>query len=119
MAMRIRLKRIYDPAEADDGYRVLVDRLWPRGVAKADARLDAWHRTLAPSKALRQWFGHDQERWPAFRRAYEQELADADPDLLAELRRHARDEGLTLLYAARDTACNNAVVLKHILEQTP
>lgn len=117
--MRIRLKRIYDPAAADDGYRVLVDRLWPRGVAKADAGLDAWHRTLAPSKELRRWFGHDRERWPDFRIAYERELADADPDLLAELRRHAGREGLTLLYAARDTACNNAVVLKQVLEQTP
>ncbi|KEZ76260.1 DUF488 domain-containing protein [Salinisphaera hydrothermalis] len=117
--MGIRLKRIYDPAEADDGYRVLVDRLWPRGVAKADARLDAWHRALAPSKALREWFGHDRERWPDFRSAYARELADSDPGLLAELREHAGHEGLTLLYAARDTECNNAVVLKQVLEQTP
>ena len=116
--MRIRLKRIYDSAEADDGQRVLVDRLWPRGVAKVDARIDAWHRTLAPSNELRRWFGHDPERWPPFRGAYEHELADADPDLLAELRQHARNEGLTLLYAARDLERNNAVVLKHVLEQT-
>ena len=114
--MRIDLKRIYDDAADDDGYRVLVDRMWPRGVAKRDAKLDAWPKELAPSDDLRRWFGHDRERWQAFRKAYRAELDDADPDVIDDLRQHAGDEGVTLLFAARDTECNNAVVLAEYLE---
>ncbi|GAB3673963.1 DUF488 domain-containing protein [Salinisphaera aquimarina] len=116
--MGIRLKRIYDAAADDDGYRVLVDRIWPRGVAKADAALDEWRKELAPSRALRQWFGHDRERWEEFASAYRAELNQAGADLIAQLRDRAADPGLTLLFAARDTECNNAVVLKRYLEDS-
>lgn len=114
--MSIRLKRIYNEAADDDGYRVLIDGMWPRGVAKRDAQLDAWHKALAPSNELRRWFGHDPERWSEFRKAYEKELDDCDPAIFEELRNHADDEGLTLLFAAKDTEYNNAVALKHYLE---
>jgi len=114
--MHIQLKRIYDEAAQSDGYRVLVDGMWPRGIAKQDAKLDEWYKTLAPSKELRQWFGHDRERWQAFRKAYRSELAKADTDALDELRKIARQKQLTLLFAAKDVECNNAVVLKEYLE---
>ena len=114
--MRIQLKRIYEPAAERDGYRVLVDRIWPRGVAKLDAALDEWHKSLAPSKELRQWFGHDRDRWGQFCESYGSELDQCDPDILGGLREHARNEGLTLVFAARDTEYNNAVVLKAYLE---
>lgn len=114
--MNIELKRIYDPVSKDDGYRVLIDRIWPRGVSKSAASLDAWVKELAPSTELRRWFGHDRERWQEFAESYERELADCDPELFRNLREHADDEGLTLLFAARDTKCNNAVVLKRYLE---
>lgn len=116
--MTIRLKRMYDPAADDDGHRVLVDGMWPRGVAKRDARLDDWCKDLAPSKALRQWFGHDRERWRGFHNDYLSELAQADDDTLDRLLKYATsDAGLTLLFAAKDTECNNAVVLKEYLEK--
>lgn len=115
--MRIRLKRIYEAAADDDGYRVLVDRIWPRGVAKRDAVLDDWCKDLAPSAELRKWFAHDRERWDEFRDAYRDELDRCDPGTLAHLRARAEDDvGLTLLFAAKDTECNNAVVLKACLE---
>lgn len=114
--MRIALKRIQEPVAAEDGYRVLVDRVWPRGIAKRDARLDDWRRDLAPSTELRKWFAHDRSRWPEFQRRYWAELELADPDVIADLRRKASDKGLTLLFAARDTECNNAAVLKQYLE---
>ncbi|HET7314616.1 DUF488 domain-containing protein [Salinisphaera sp.] len=118
--MRIRVKRIYEDAADDDGYRALVDGMWPRGVAKRDARLDAWPKSLAPSKELRRWFGHDRERWEGFHDAYWRELDAADQDIqeiLDDLQSHAGDEGLTLIFAAKDTECNNAVVLKRYLER--
>lgn len=114
--MKIQLKRIYDDAAQNDGYRVLVDGMWPRGIAKRDARIDEWYKTLAPSKALRQWFGHDRERWQAFRKAYREELAEADTAALDELREIARQKTLTLLFAAKDTECNHAVVLRDYLQ---
>lgn len=114
--MKIQLKRIYDDTAQNDGYRVLVDGMWPRGIAKRDARIDEWYKTLAPSKELRQWFGHDRERWQAFRKAYRAELAEADTVALDELREIARQQQLTLLFAARDVECNHAVVLKAYLE---
>ena len=114
--MKIQLKRIYDDTAQNDGYRVLVDGMWPRGIAKRDARIDEWYKTLAPSKELRQWFGHNRERWQAFRKAYLAELAEADTVALDELREIARQQQLTLLFAARDVECNHAVVLKAYLE---
>ena len=112
--MDVRLKRAYEPAGAADGYRVLVDRLWPRGVSKEKAQLDEWARELAPSSELRTWFGHDPARFDEFRRRYLEELA-AHGDKLAELRERASEGTLTLVYAARDSEHNDAVVLADVL----
>jgi uncharacterized protein YeaO (DUF488 family) len=112
----VRLKRAYDPAEPGDGYRVLVDRLWPRGVSKERARLDEWVRELAPSTELHTWFGHDPERFAEFERRYRAELA-AHGEKLEELRRRAREGTLTLVYAARDEEHNDAVVLADLLRE--
>lgn len=112
----VRLKRAYDPAEPGDGYRVLVDRLWPRGVSKERARLDEWARELAPSTGLRTWFGHDPERFAEFEQRYRAELA-AQSEKLDELRHRARQGALTLVYAARDEEHNDAVVLAEVLRE--
>jgi uncharacterized protein YeaO (DUF488 family) len=114
--MNVQLKRAYEPPSASDGYRVLVDRLWPRGVAREHARLDEWARELAPSTELRRWFAHDPERFAEFKRRYAKELA-AQKDKLRELRRRARQGTLTLVYGARDTEHNDAVVLAEILRR--
>lgn len=116
--MDVRLKRAYEPAEPGDGYRVLIDRLWPRGVSRERAQLDEWARELAPSAALRTWFGHDPLRFDEFRRRYLAELA-AHGDEVAELRRRAREGTLTLVYAAHDVEHNDAVVLAELLRQPP
>jgi uncharacterized protein YeaO (DUF488 family) len=114
--MDIRLKRAYEPAASSDGYRVLIDRLWPRGVSRQKARLNAWERELAPSAELRQWFGHQPNRFEEFRRRYIEELRQQRP-LLAELRRRAQDGTLTLVYAAHDSEHNDAVVLGAVLRR--
>ena len=106
-----RVKRIYEPVEADDGQRVLVDRIWPRGISRARAALDAWMPEVAPSNQLRTWFAHDPERWEEFQARYRNELADNSH--LAEL---AALRALAPLYSARDTERNQAVVLRLILE---
>src|SRR6186997_160912 len=111
----ITLKRAYDLAAEDDGYRVLIDRIWPRGVSRERARLDEWARELAPSTELRRWFGHDPARFSEFRLRYESELA-AQAEKLRDLRRRARQGTLTLVYGARDTEHNDAVVLADLLE---
>ena len=110
----VRLKRAYEPAAEDDGYRVLVDRLWPRGVSREKARLDEWARELAPSAELRRWFGHDPARFDEFRRRYREELTPR-ADELEELRGRARSGRLTLVFGARDTEHNDAIVLAEIL----
>ena len=109
----ISIKRAYEPPAASDGRRVLIDRLWPRGVSKAEAELDEWLKDVAPSDALRRWFGHKPERWAEFRRRYLAELKDA-PGVEA-LRKLAADGPLTLVYGARDEAHNDAVVLAELL----
>jgi uncharacterized protein YeaO (DUF488 family) len=114
--LEIRLKRAYEPAEPGDGYRVLVDRLWPRGVSRDDARLDGWARELAPSTELRRWFGHDPERFEEFARRYREELAE-HADELDELRARAKSGPLTLVFGARDTEHNAAVVLAEVLRE--
>lgn len=114
--MDVRLKRAYEPVAATDGYRVLIDRIWPRGVTREEAHLDEWARELAPSTVLRRWFGHDLARFEEFRRQYTEELASHEGKL-RELRRRAREETLTLVYAARDTEHNDAVVLAEILRR--
>ncbi len=112
----IRLKRAYDPPDPEDGERYLVDRMWPRGVAKAEANLSDWLKDLAPSDDLRQWFGHDPERWGEFKRRYKLELrAEAKQEKLDRLAETARNDTVTLVYAAKDETRNNAVVLKEVL----
>jgi uncharacterized protein YeaO (DUF488 family) len=114
--MPIQIKRAYEPASPDDGHRVLIDRLWPRGVSRKDARIDAWIKELSPSAELRRWFGHDPERFEEFRRSYVEELRDERPRLTA-LRRRARAGMVTLVYSAHDTEHNDAVVLAEILRR--
>ncbi len=114
--MDVRLKRAYEPASAKDGYRVLIDRLWPRGISKKQAKLDEWAKELAPSSQLREWFGHEPSRFPEFRRRYINELR-ADAPRLKELRRRARMSTLTLVYSAHDSEHNDAVVLAEVLRR--
>ena len=113
--MPLKLKRIYETAETKDGTRVLVDRIWPRGVSKESAKLDLWLKEIAPSRELRKWFGHEPKKWSAFRTRYFHEL-DANPDSVKTIRKLAKGKTLTLLYAAHDTEHNNAVALKEYLE---
>jgi uncharacterized protein YeaO (DUF488 family) len=112
----IRLKRAYEPAAPEDGYRVLIDRLWPRGVTRERAALDEWERELAPSPELRQWFGHEPGRFAEFRRRYIEELRGERPRL-TRLRRLARDGTLTLVFSAHDAEHNDAVVLAEVLRR--
>jgi uncharacterized protein YeaO (DUF488 family) len=114
--MRIQLKRAYEPASPDDGYRVLIDRLWPRGVSRQSVKLDTWIKELAPSTELRQWFAHEPARFEEFRRRYIEELR-AERARLTALRRRARDGRLTLVYSAHDAEHNDAVVLAEILRR--
>lgn len=112
----ITLKRAYEAPSDDDGARVLVDRIWPRGVKKADLRIDAWLKDLAPSTPLRKWFDHDPARWDEFRARYHAELAQ-QPDGLQRLLAMCRDGPVTLVFAAKDTEHSNATALKIYLEQ--
>jgi len=116
--MSIKLKRAYDEPTARDGQRYLVERLWPRGVSKEEARLDGWFKDLAPSKELRQWYGHDPRRWGAFQRRYGEELrAPEKRTQLRELATAARAKTVTFVYAAKDEEHNNAVVLKEVVQE--
>lgn len=118
MAHAIELKRIYEPADKGDGARILVDRLWPRGVSKEEAALDAWLKDLSPSTALREWFGHDPDKWAEFRTRYFTELeGEAETEALSELRDWMRKGRVTLLFAAHDEAHNNAVALREYLQR--
>jgi uncharacterized protein YeaO (DUF488 family) len=110
----VRIKRIYEEPDPADGRRILVDRLWPRGLSKERASVDWWLKDIAPSDELRRWFGHDPDRWPEFRTRYREELEGQRP-LLDELQSLARKEPITLLYGAKDQDHNNAVVLKELL----
>ena len=113
-ARNVKLKRAYSPPSAADGTRILIDRLWPRGVRKSSAGIDRWVKDIAPSTALRKWFGHDPARWQEFRRRYAAEIRD-HADQLAELRAAAREGPITLVFAARDELHNDAVVLRDAL----
>jgi uncharacterized protein YeaO (DUF488 family) len=115
-AQKIQCKRAYDAVEKDDGYRVLVDRIWPRGVSKEALKLDDWKKELAPSSELRKWFGHDPKRWAAFYQKYHAEL-DRQKEALDELRQAAAGTTLTLVYAAKDRDHNNAEALKLMLDK--
>ena len=112
----IRLKRAYEKPAAEDGERILVDRLWPRGLTKQKARIDLWMKGIAPSTELRKWFGHDPSKWEEFQRRYTAELKE-HPDLIKELKQKARGATVTLIYAARDEVHNEAVVLKEFVER--
>jgi uncharacterized protein YeaO (DUF488 family) len=112
--MTIRVKRAYEAPSREDGERILVDRLWPRGVRKDKARVDAWVRDVAPSSQLRKWFGHDPDRWDEFKRRYFREL-DAHKERIEALRRQLRGQIVTLLYGTKDTEHNNAAALRDYL----
>jgi uncharacterized protein YeaO (DUF488 family) len=114
--MQIAVKRVYEPVSRKDGFRVLVDGLWPRGISKANAHIDLWLRDIAPSTALRRWFDHDPARWKSFSAKYRNELRKT-PHLLVELKQRARLGPLTLLYSAREERFNQAVVLCGILKK--
>lgn len=112
----IATKRAYEPAAASDGYRVLIDRLWPRGVSKAKACLDAWEKEVAPSPALRDWYGHDPAKWPEFRRRYTRELrAPAARAILDDLTRRAKRGRVTLVYASKAADISDVAVLERLL----
>jgi uncharacterized protein YeaO (DUF488 family) len=115
--MTFQIKRVYEPAAPSDGIRVLVDRLWPRGVTKSKAQLDQWMKDVAPSQKLRQWFGHKPERFAEFKARYRREIKGNSQ--LAELRKLGRGARVTLLYGARDPEMNQAAVLQTILKSAP
>ncbi len=115
--MEIRLKRIYETPSEADGLRVLVDRLWPRGIKKDDAKVDLWVKTLAPTTALRKWFDHDVAKWNEFRTMYSDEIRNND-DFKTLLERISAEPVVTLLFGAKDTEHNNAVVLADMVKNT-
>jgi len=118
MGVEVAVKRVYRAPAPDDGLRVLVDRLWPRGLSRERASLDRWMKELAPSHELRKWFGHDASRWDEFRRRYAEEL-DAQPELVEELVARTRAGRVTLLFSARDEQHNQAVALADHLARRP
>ena len=114
--MTVKVKRVYEPATADDGMRVLVDRLWPRGISKDKAKIALWLKEIAPSNALRKWYGHDPAKWTEFRRRYAAELKD-NPEPIQELRTLAQAKTVTLLFSSKELELNNAVALKEMLRK--
>jgi uncharacterized protein YeaO (DUF488 family) len=113
--MEIKIKRVYEAPEKSDGFRVLVDRVWPRGMTKEKASIDMWLKEIGPSTALRKWFGHDPERWTEFKKRYMQELK-ADKEEVATLKQHTSKGAVTLVYSAKDEAHNQAVVIREFLQ---
>jgi uncharacterized protein YeaO (DUF488 family) len=116
--MRVHTKRVYDRPTPADGQRILVDRLWPRGLSKSVARVDYWAKAVAPSNELRHWYGHDPAKWKGFRQRYFAEL-EANPAGVAELRRHLAKGTVTFLYGSREERLNNATALREYLEGRP
>jgi uncharacterized protein YeaO (DUF488 family) len=112
----VKIKRIYDSASTDDGRRIYIDRLWPRGMKKGEAIFDEWLKEVSPSTDLRKWFAHDPDRWPEFKKRYAEELKEKK-DLLRALRNQAQEQTITLLYSAKDRSRNNAAVMKEVLEK--
>lgn len=112
--VKVEIKRVYDRPSRTDGTRILVDRLWPRGLSKERARVDLWLKDIAPSNELRKWFSHDPEKWTDFQTRYRQELK-SKADMIADLKRKAAEAPLTLLYGAKDELHNEAVVLQKVL----
>ncbi|RUM97604.1 DUF488 domain-containing protein [Pseudaminobacter arsenicus] len=113
-ADNIKVKRAYEPPSPQDGERILVDRLWPRGISKDDAKLELWMKEISPSNELRKWYNHDASRQDEFRRRYAEELK-AHQDLVEDLRERARKGPVTLVYSAKDETLNNAIVLRDLL----
>lgn len=112
----IKLKRVYEPAEKSDGFRILIDRLWPRGISKEKAKIDLWLKDIAPSNELRKWFGHDPAKWSEFQRRYQEEL-QTNQEAVKQLKKTvAREKKVTLLFSASDEEHNNAVALTKILK---
>lgn len=114
--MTVSIKRVYETPSPEDGRRILIDRLWPRGLTKEKAKIDLWLKDVAPSGELRTWFGHDPAKWPEFQRRYEAELA-ANEAVVAELKKELASGPATLVFSAKDEAHNDAVVLKAYLEK--
>jgi uncharacterized protein YeaO (DUF488 family) len=117
LEIMIRLKRAYDVVSAEDGTRILVDRLWPRGVSKEKIKVSEWMRDIGPSKELIKWFGHDPEKWAGFEKRYKRELRGKG-DLIQKLRTFSRKDNLTLIYSAKDELHNQAIVIKNVLEES-
>jgi uncharacterized protein YeaO (DUF488 family) len=113
--MRLQLKRVYEPSADIDGMRILVDRLWPRGLSKAEAMIEFWAKEVAPSTELRRWYQHEPEKWPEFQRKYFAELQN-NPDAVEELIAKIGNGNATLLFGSKETSLNNATVLKEYLE---
>ena len=112
----VKIKRIYDPVSSDDGKRILIDRLWPRGVKKEEAKIDEWLRDVAPSDELRKWFSHDPSKYQEFKKRYVKEL-EKKSELVEKVKKEAKKETVTLLFSAKDTEHNNATALKEILSR--
>jgi uncharacterized protein YeaO (DUF488 family) len=112
----IEIKRIYEEPKKSDGFRILVDKLWPRGIKKEDAAIDLWLKEIAPSDSLRKWFNHDPKKWSEFQKCYAKELADKK-DLIDSIKEKAEQKKVTLLFASKEVEHNNAVVLLNILHQ--
>ena len=113
----IKVKRVYERPEEDDGFRILVDRLWPRGLRKSEAKIDLWLKEVAPSSELRKWFSHREERWEEFRRRYREELKEKQ-EILEKIKALEGEKGvITLLFSAKDAEHNNAVVLREVLNE--
>ena len=111
----LKVKRVYDPVSSDDGKRILVDRLWPRGIKKEKAHIDEWLREISPSNELRQWYSHDPAKWPEFKKRYKQEIAGKE-DLLKKIKAEARKQTITLLFSSKELERNNAHALKEMLD---
>jgi uncharacterized protein YeaO (DUF488 family) len=110
----VKIKRIYDPVSHDDGKRVYIDRLWPRGLKKEEAAFDDWLKEISPSNELRKWFGHDPSKWQEFKKRYRKEL-EGKEETIEKLRKEAKNQTVTLLYSAKETEYNNAVALRELL----
>lgn len=115
--MSLHIKRVYDPSDDSDGKRILVDRLWPRGLSKTEAKVDIWLKEVAPSPVLRRWFGHDPEKWTEFRRRYRDEL-EKNSEAVDALKKEIGRATATILYGAKDSEHNHAIVLKDFIEKT-
>lgn len=117
MTKRIPIKRVYEPYSPDDGYRILIDRLWPRGLTKEKAKIDLWLKSIAPSNELRKWFGHDPEKWSEFQKKYKAEI-EANTESVSTLKKALKEQKVvTFIYSAKDELHNDAVVLQAVFSK--